>query len=91
MDVLITLAGQSKRFYKSGYKKPKFLLPIGGSTVLSEIVKKFDDNDNFHFVLNENQINEDKNLINYIKSLEPQRLMFSINYNKYDKKNKKKD
>jgi len=69
MDVLITLAGQSKRFYKLGYKKPKFLLPIGGSTVISEIVKKFDDDDNFHFVLNENQINEDKNLIKYIKSL----------------------
>ena len=47
MDVLITLAGQSKRFYNAGYKKPKFLLPIGNSTVISEVIKKFDDNDVF--------------------------------------------
>ena len=40
MDVLITLAGQSKRFYNAGYKKPKFLLPIGNSTVISEVIKK---------------------------------------------------
>jgi len=69
MDVLITLAGQSKRFYKAGYKKPKFLLPIGNSTVISEVIKKFDDNDTFHCVLTEEQITENKNLINYIKSL----------------------
>ena len=62
MDVLITLAGQSKRFYKAGYKKPKFLLPIGNSTVISEVIKKFDDNDTFHCVLTEEQITENKNL-----------------------------
>ena len=38
MDVLITLAGQSKRFYDAGYKKPKFLLPIGNSTIISEVI-----------------------------------------------------
>ena len=69
MNVLITLAGQSKRFYNAGYKKPKFLLPIGSSTVLSEVVKKFDDNDAFHFVLTEEQITENHNLKDYIKNL----------------------
>jgi len=69
MDVLITLAGQSKRFYNAGYKKPKFLLPIGSSTVISEVVKKFDDNDTFHFVLTEEQVAENHNLTNYIKNL----------------------
>ena len=69
MDVLITLAGQSKRFYNAGYNKPKFLLPIGNSTVISEVIKKFDDNDHFHFVLTEEQIHENKNLENYIKNL----------------------
>jgi len=69
MDVLITLAGQSKRFYNAGYKKPKFLLPIGNSTVISEVVKKFDDNDTFHFVLTEEQITENHNLKDYIKNL----------------------
>ena len=69
MNVLITLAGQSKRFYNAGYKKPKFLLPIGSSTVISEVVKKFDDNDAFHFVLTEEQITENHNLKDYIKNL----------------------
>jgi|TARA_B100000959_G_scaffold267676_1_gene311455 NDP-sugar pyrophosphorylase family protein len=69
MNVLITLAGQSKRFYNAGYKKPKFLLPIGNSTVISEVVKKFDDNDTFHFVLTEDQVTENHNLKDYIKSL----------------------
>ena len=69
MNVLITLAGQSKRFYNAGYKKPKFLLPIGSSTVISEVVKKFDDNDTFHFVLTEEQITENHNLKDYIKNL----------------------
>ena len=69
MNVLITLAGQSKRFYNAGYKKPKFLLPIGSSTVISEVVKKFDDNDTFHFVLTEEQVTENHNLKDYIKNL----------------------
>ena len=69
MDVLITLAGQSKRFYNAGYKKPKFLLSIGRSTIISEVIKKFDDSDNFHLVVTEQQIKENKNLIKYIKSL----------------------
>jgi len=56
MDVLITLAGKSKRFYNAGYKKPKFLLPILNSTIISEIVKKFDDSDKFHFVLTREQV-----------------------------------
>ena len=69
MNVLITLAGQSKRFYNAGYKKPKFLLPIGNSTVISEVVKKFDDNDTFHFVLTEEQVAENHDLKEYIKNL----------------------
>ena len=69
MNVLITLAGQSKRFYSAGYKKPKFLLSIGRSTIISEVIKKFDDSDNFHLVVTEQQIKENENLIKYIKSL----------------------
>ena len=69
MNVLITLAGKSKRFYTAGYKKPKFLLPIGNSTVISEMIKKFDDNDNFHFVLTKQQVNENSGIINYLKNL----------------------
>ena len=69
MNVLITLAGKSKRFHSAGYKGSKFLLPIGTSTVIAEIVKKFDDNDNFHFVLTNQQINENKDIVHYLKKL----------------------
>jgi len=69
MDVLITLAGKSKRFYNAGYKKPKFLLPILNSTIISEIVKKFDDSDKFHFVLTREQVKKNKSLVNYLKKL----------------------
>ena len=69
MNILITLAGQSRRFYNAGYKKPKFLLPIGSSTVISEILKKFDDNDNFHFVLTKKHVNENRSIVNYLKNL----------------------
>ena len=50
MDVIITLAGKSLRFKNHGYKLPKFLLPIGKSTVIEQVLNLFDDQDNFHFL-----------------------------------------
>ena len=38
MNIIITMAGKSDRFAKSGINMPKFLLPLNGkSTVISEI------------------------------------------------------
>ena len=64
MDVIVTLAGKSKRFKKEGYDGPKFLLPIGNSFVLEQVLNQFDDNDNFHLVYSESQ---SKNLPNLKK------------------------
>ena len=37
--IIITLAGDSSRFFQSGYKTVKYKLPLGNSTVLEEIIK----------------------------------------------------
>ena len=55
MDVIVTLAGKSKRFKDQGYKSPKFLLPIGNSFVLEQVLNQFDDQDNFHLVYSVSQ------------------------------------
>jgi len=39
---IIPMAGMSSRFFKAGYKKPKYMLPLGDSLVFDEAVKSFD-------------------------------------------------
>lgn len=51
MNVVILLSGSSSRFYKEGYKIPKFLIKINNRTVLNYIISNFDvKNDNFIFI-----------------------------------------
>jgi NDP-sugar pyrophosphorylase family protein len=70
MNIIITMAGKSTRFIKSGFKKSKFLLPLGNrSTIISEILNNYDDNDNFHLVITEKQAKKYKYLENYLLSL----------------------
>ena len=56
MDIILTLAGKSKRFFDEGYHKFKFLLPIGKSTVIEQILNLFEDNDNFHLIISKKQL-----------------------------------
>ncbi len=64
------MAGKSNRFIKSGIKLPKFLLPLNGrSTVISEILNNYDDDDNFHLVITDRQAKKYKNLKSYLKGL----------------------
>ena len=52
MNVIITLAGESKRFIKAGFKDDKFLLKVGDQTILEKVVNMFDaNNDNFFFII----------------------------------------
>ena len=37
MNVIITLAGESKRFIKAGFKDDKFLLKVGDQTILEKV------------------------------------------------------
>ena len=67
MNIIVTMAGKSKRFKKAGIKQPKFLLPLSGdSTAISEVVNTYDDNDNFHLVITDQQAKKFSNLKNRV-------------------------
>jgi len=64
------LCGNSRRFHQLGYTGPKALLPVGEKTMIEHVLDMFDGNlCEFHFVVNLSQVNEDSNLINFLKSL----------------------
>ena len=67
MNIIITLAGQSKRFLNAGYLSPKFLLEINGETILENIPKMFSKSDMFYFVFNTNQMRDFIEIENIIK------------------------
>ena len=55
MNIVFTMAGKYNRFRLFGNKVPKYLLPLGSGTVLSnviEVMKYNADNANFYFVAN---------------------------------------
>lgn len=68
MDIVITLAGKSRRFKSAGYKKPKFLLEIDNKPILLHVTEMFSREDNFHFIFNNKQICENPEIIDLIKS-----------------------
>ena len=55
MNIIITLAGHSRRFKEAGYKVPKFLIEINGKRMLEHVIEMFDANDNYYIILNEEQ------------------------------------
>lgn len=71
MHIVITLAGHSRRFKAAGYSTPKFLIKIEEKTMLEHVVGMFDDHDHFHFVLNEEQVHQNPEIIQWIKGLSP--------------------
>tara|TARA_B110000003_G_C16600960_1_gene515608 strand:- start:702 stop:1463 length:762 start_codon:yes stop_codon:yes gene_type:complete len=78
MDVIITLAGKSLRFKDNGYKLPKFLLPIGKSTVIEQVLNLFDDKDDFHLIVNKKQLKQNKNLKSYLTNLKKKISIYEI-------------
>jgi len=53
MNVIITLAGHSRRFTEAGYQTPKFLIEIDGRPMIEHVVEMYSvSNDTFYFVLN---------------------------------------
>lgn len=69
MNVIITLAGHSRRFKEAGYTTPKFLIPIDGKPMIEHVVNMFDYTDTFHFVINEEQITAQPALPEMLKGL----------------------
>lgn len=62
-QVIITLAGNGKRFSDAGYKLPKYLLPVSGSKCVLDLVADMYDGIDIIFVCNESHV-EKYNLIN---------------------------
>ena len=71
MNVIITLAGHSRRFEAAGYNTPKFLIPIDGKPMIEHVVNMFSYSDTFHFVINEKQLKDYPHLPNLFGSLVP--------------------
>lgn len=40
--IIIPMLGQSSRFFKAGYSKPKYQLPLGGETVFAKTMRSFE-------------------------------------------------
>ena len=78
MDIVITLAGKSKRFFGEGYLKPKFLLPIGKSTVIEQVLNLFEDNDNFHLIISKKQSNDHPIIKKYLNKLKKKIFLYVI-------------
>jgi dTDP-glucose pyrophosphorylase len=71
MNIIITLAGHSRRFMKAGYTKPKFLLNVGDIPMIEHVLNMFDLTDKFFFVVNTQQVQDYPYLIKYLNSLAP--------------------
>lgn len=80
MDVIIPLAGHSRRFKAAGYLGPKALLMAGKKTILEHVVSMFDGHDCvFHFIINEYQKYEVPNICEYLKEITPRSTVTVIN------------
>jgi len=99
MQIIITLAGKSKRFYEAGYSKPKFILELKDKTILEHVVSMFDTtNDDFYFVLNKEQNQEFPEIATFLNKIVNKSNLITIdahdrgpNFSALQVKNIKKD
>lgn len=69
MNVIITLAGHSRRFIAAGYQTPKAFIEIDDRPMISHVVDMFNPNDKFYFVLNQSQEKEYPSCIKILTNL----------------------
>lgn len=69
MNIVITLAGHSRRFVAAGYNKPKFLIELDGTPIIEHVLDMFSSTDTFHFVINEQQARDFPDLAGYFKNI----------------------
>jgi NDP-sugar pyrophosphorylase family protein len=68
LKIVVTAAGQSKRFFEFGYSEPKFMLNIYGSTMLEMVLDMFNPNDSFLIVTTHQFKEEFGNYFNLLKN-----------------------
>jgi NDP-sugar pyrophosphorylase family protein len=70
INVIIPMAGHSRRFYEAGYIGPKALLPVGNKVMIEHVINMFDPTFcKYHIIINKKQLDENSNLINELKNL----------------------
>ncbi len=69
INVIITMAGKSKRFHEAGYTKPKAFLQVGHSKMIDHVISMFNDKDRFFFVVSEEQVRNYPKEIEYLKTV----------------------
>jgi molybdopterin-guanine dinucleotide biosynthesis protein A len=62
VNIIIPMAGHSRRFIESGYQGPKALLPVGEQNMISHVVNMFDTTAcKYHIVINSQQLEDNSN------------------------------
>ena len=70
VNVIIPMAGHSRRFGEAGYVGPKALLPVGSRSMIDHVVNMFDTTlCNYYIVINSEQLQDNLNLIDELESL----------------------
>ncbi len=63
------MAGHSRRFQAAGLHTPKAFLKIGNKLMIEHVVEMFDQEDIYHFVLNQNQFDQYSKEVGELKKL----------------------
>ena len=69
MQIVITLAGHSRRFKAAGFQSPKTLLMVGDRPMIAHVVDIFAPDDDFYFIVNSKQIEESPDLVDILHDL----------------------
>jgi len=70
VNVIIPMAGHSRRFHQAGYVGPKALLSVGFKRMIEHVVDMFDTTlCHYHIVINSMQLSDDPDLIDYLAQL----------------------
>ena len=77
MNIIIPMAGHSRRFRAAGHSKPKFLLNCGDSVMIEHVIGMFSERDDFHLILNKGHSIKENN-IEFLKNLAPKINLYFI-------------
>ena len=72
MNIVITMAGHSRRFNEAGYAGPKALLSVGNKPMIEHVINMFDlDSCKYFIVVNNQQVEHLPGLEDYLLNLAP--------------------
>ncbi|MCJ8344679.1 NTP transferase domain-containing protein [bacterium] len=77
MNIVIPMAGHSRRFTQAGYETPKPFIMIDGRPMIQRVCEMFDDQDHFIFVAQEKHLQKNK-YYQILKNLMPNSKIIAI-------------